>query len=73
MTIQTIRTTAGDFKIRSDETTTQQDIANKIARKLGFSAAWPTNSSGARGSYEINLGRMTGRQMSVARTITVYR
>ena len=74
MTLKTIRTSAGDYRIKFDDTTTDDDIASKIARRLGYRAAWVTNSSGARGSFEANLGRMTGnRQMSVSRAITIYR
>lgn len=73
MTIKTIRTSAGDFKIRADEHTTDTDIAARIARKLGYKDAWVTNSSGSRNSYQINMGKASDRSMSVARTITVYR
>ncbi len=69
----TIRTSAGDFNIRGDEHTTEQEINMKVARRLGYSAARSTNSGGARGSYQLNLGKRYGDGMSVSRTITVYR
>ena len=74
MTRKTIRTSVGDFLCIVDDNTTDDDIANKVARRLGYKAAWVTNSSGARGSFEAKLGSMTDPwQMSVSRTITIYR
>lgn len=73
MALKTIKTSAGEFKVRADEHTTKHEIAVKIARKLGHRDAWITNSGGSAGSYQINMGKTTGSQMSVARTITVYR
>lgn len=73
MALKTITTSAGNFKVRVDDWTSEHDIAVKIARKLGHRDAWITNSSGSAKSYQINIGKTTGRQMSVARTITVYR
>jgi hypothetical protein len=73
MTLKTISTSAGDFKVRVDEHTTDTEIAQKIARKLGYRDGWATNSSGSRGSFQANIGRTSGSSMSVARTVTVYR
>lgn len=73
MTLKTIKTSAGDFKVRVDEYTTDADIARKIARKLGYRDGWATNSSGSRGSFQASIGNTSGRSMSVARTVTVYR
>lgn len=71
--LRTIRTSAGDFRIRADEHTTDHDVAAKIARRLGHRDAWITNSSGARNTYQVNVGRATDSGMNVARTVTVYR
>jgi hypothetical protein len=73
MTIKTIRTSAGDFRIRTDETATDHDIALKIARKLGYRAARATNSSGSRNSWEALLGYNVGSGLNVHKTVTVYR
>ena len=71
--LKTFSTTAGDFKFRITDETTDDEIGAKLARKLGFRDAWVTNSSGSFRSFQVNLGTKHGSGMLVQRTVTVYR
>ena len=70
--LKTYRTTAGDFRFRVTEETTDQEIAVKIAKRLGYRDAWVTRGSGFY-YWEANIGTWRDGCLQVARTVTVYR
>lgn len=68
--LKLLNTTSGEFNMHVDDNTTAIDIANKIARRLGYSAVWVTNES--EKSFNVNLGKIINRHKITSKIITVY-
>jgi hypothetical protein len=68
--LRLLNTTSGEFNMHIDDNTTYIDIANKIARRLGYRAVWVTNET--ENSFNINLGKIINRHKITNKVITVY-
>lgn len=68
--LKLLNTTSGEFNMHVDDNTTAIDIANKIARRLGYRAVWVTNES--EKSFNVNLGKIINRHKITSKIITVY-
>ena len=68
--LKLLNTTSGEFNMHIYDNTTNIDIANKIARRLGYKAVWVTQEK--EKSFNVNLGKIINGHKIPNRVIVVY-